>query len=126
MNATCPSCGHQFHAKHPHLTGNGFIPVRLHRRKKRTLYVRREDMDEDIAERLLQQEQEIDILKKKLMLRKPPGTKRCTSTVTDRNDEHRLFECLDEEGHVGPHWSGDATWTDHLSSADRSTAGGDE
>ena len=52
MNVSCPNCGHEFHAPHPHLTERGFVPVRLHRRKKRTLYIRREDLTEDVADDL--------------------------------------------------------------------------
>lgn len=35
----------------------------------------------------------------------------CGSSMTDRNDEHRLFECEREKGHDGAHVAGDAMWS---------------
>lgn len=66
MNVTCPGCGSEFHAKHPHLTEEGFVAVRLHKQRKRTLYVRREDIDQDIIDRIERLEHENTLLRRKL------------------------------------------------------------
>jgi hypothetical protein len=40
------------------------------------------------------------------------GHHRCRSTVTDRDDEHRLYECVLKRGHPGSHTDGDSChWT---------------
>lgn len=39
-----------------------------------------------------------------------PHPQRCKAVMTDTSGQ-RLFECLDDDGHAGPHWSGESTWS---------------
>lgn len=53
--------------------------------------------------------------------------KRCRASITDRDDEHRQYDCELMADHIGPHKDGDCEWSDgsHYWGQEAATSEGD-